>query len=814
MAQPPRSSSTFASDLPWSHRVNLTSSQRLRILSALFFLSGFSALAIELVFVKYLGYVFGTTAYAVSTVLAAFMLGLSLGNVIGGSYAERIQRRLRWYGTLELLVGGFAVLSPLLFQGLGALVGWLGHGIDDSHHGVAWLTALRFTLAALVVLPPTVAMGISFPLLVRSIRDLPNLEGNIGRLYTINTFGAAIGTLACTYAVIASVGLLGTLALVLLLNACVFLGCWFLDRSDDTLAPARYPRKPPSDGSAPDAVATHSDAVATRWFSTNAIYAVAGISGFVSLAFEVLWSHLLATVVGTSTYAFGLVLAVFLMALAISGAIVSRFIGRLPTRQVVSFLGLALLLTGISVAHSMSNWDRAGSVFELVGYFKPSFVSRELTRAAVVLWLILLPALAIGLLFPTALCLQRFGHQGLSRRVGVTYAINTAGTIVGSTLTGFWLIEGLGSQTTMRLLGGLVTVPALPLLWTFRRPVIRYGSVAAGLWCCGSFIWSTPWDIARMTSGANIYFAPGFDRARHRLVDFLEDVHGGMTTIVSDGSERTLMTNGKFEGNNGPERLDQVLFAAIPNLYVSHRNRALNIGIGTGQTASVLHSFGYRDLDAVDISPNIVTAARRWFNDVHHAVFDEPNVHVLIRDGRNHLLLTQHQYDLISIELTSIWFASAGNLYSREFYELCSQRLTKDGVLQQWVQLHHIELADIATIVATMKTVFPEVELWLGGHQGILIAGKSLRTPNPEALREISVQGKELLGLAGLGDPTSILSHRLVTKERMNAVLSAISRNQSRLSTDSSVVLEYSTPRGNALDLAEEANLAAIRASL
>lgn len=816
MARPSHSSSASTSALQPSPRaVSLTSAQRHRILSALFFLSGFSALAIELVFVKYLGYVFGTTAYAVSTVLAAFMLGLSLGNVIGGSYGERIQRRLRWYGTLELSVGTFAVLSPMLFQGLGAFVGWLGNGIDESHHGVAWLTVLRFVLAALVVLPPTVAMGISFPLLVRSIRDLPDLEGNIGRLYTINTFGAAVGTLACTYAVIASVGLVGTLGLVLLLNACVFLGCWFLDRGDDPLAPARQTPTPPTD--APDAFATRSDApdaVATRWVSPKAIYAVAAISGFVSLAFEVLWSHLLATVVGTSTYAFGLVLAVFLMALAVSGAVVSRFIGRLPTRQVVSFLGCALLLTGLSVAHSMSNWDRAGSVFELVGYFKPSFVGRELTRAAVVLWLILLPALAIGLLFPTALCLQRFGYEGLSRRVGVTYAVNTAGTIVGSTLTGFWLIEGLGSQATMRLLGGLVTMPALPLLWTLRRPVIRYASIAVGLWCCGCFVWSPPWDIARMTSGANIYFAPGFDRARHRLVDFLEDVHGGMTTVVSDGSERTLMTNGKFEGNNGPERLDQVLFAAIPNLYVSKRSRALNIGIGTGQTASVLHSFEYRDLDAVDISPNIVTAAKRWFNDVHHGVFNETNVHVLIRDGRNHLLLTQHRYDLISIELTSIWFASAGNLYSREFYELCSQRLAEGGVLQQWVQLHHIELADVATIIATMKTVFPEVELWLGGHQGILIAGKSLRTPNPDALRAISIRGRELLGLAGLADPTSILSHRLVSKERMNAVLSAISRNQKRLSTDSSVVLEYSTPRGNALDLAEEANLAAIRASL
>lgn len=796
--------------------------QRLAVLASLFFVSGFSALTVELVFVKYLGYVFGTTAHAVSTVLAAFMLGLSLGNVLGGRYSERVTRRLRWYGSLELGVGIFGLCSPFMFRAMGAIASWLGAGLADTNHGIAWLTFLRFFLASLIVLPPTIAMGFSFPLLVRTIRDLPNLEGNIGRLYTINTAGAAVGTLCATYLVIARLGLLGTLGMVLALNALVFVGCWFLDRGHDeptsvectpSAAPVRHDSSsmhdtdPRSDGAV-------RDDFAALWLNPRVLYCVAAVSGFVTLAFEVLWSHLLATVVGTSTYAFGLVLALFLVALAISGALVSRFVDHLPTRAVSLVLALGLIATGAAVSCSMSNWERAGAIFELVGYFKPSFAVREWTRAAVVAWLIFVPALAMGVLFPTVLCLQRSGHADSSRRVGVTYAVNTAGTILGSTVTGFWLIEWLGSQGTMRLLGALVTLLGLPLLWSLQHRRWRLAAVATGSACALSFAFSTPWNIARMTSGSNIYFAPGFDQGRHKLVDFLEDVHGGMTTVVNDHAEYTLMTNGKFEGNNGPERLDQILIAAIPNLYVSRRNRALNVGIGTGQTASVLHAFGYGELDAVDISPNIVTAARRWFKDVHHGVFDEKGVHVLIRDGRNHLLLTSHQYDLISIELTSIWFASAGNLYSREFYELCRRRLTEDGVLQQWVQLHHIELDDIATIISSMKTVFPQVELWLGGHQGILVAGKHLSEPNADALRIASSHGKELLELAGLEDPRNILAHRLVSKEKMDAVLAKITRVKGRLSTDNSVVLEYSTPRGNALDQAEDANIAAIRAAL
>ncbi|MGC4065661.1 MAG: fused MFS/spermidine synthase [Polyangiaceae bacterium] len=782
---------------------------RLWLLAVLFFLSGFSALAIELIFVKYLGYVFGTTAYAVSTVLAAFMLGLSLGNLLGGKLSSSVVHHLRWYGALEFAVGLYALAAPWLFRGLMQFVGHAGRIFAEGEHALALLTAMRFVFASVLVLPPTVAMGVSFPLLVRHLQNERHLERNIGRLYTVNTLGAAAGTLLCTYLVFAAFGLQGTLVFVACVNTSVLCGCRGLESG------SRDGRTKLEPEEANREVSLESKSVATTLrFSTLFVYGLAFMSGFITLAYEVVVSHLLATVVGTSTYAFGLVLGIFLLALAIGGAIVSRYLSRLDERHVLVAVALALLGTGLSLSHSLSLWEKAGRVFELVGYFKPSFFGREATRACVVLWLIFVPSVLMGLLFPTALCLQRLDREASSRRVGKTYAINTLGTILGSTVTGFVLLESFGSQGTLRWLGAILTILALPAVMAFTSWSRRAAFVLLAVGILASFRWARPWDVAQMTTGANIYFAPGFDRASHKIVDFMEDVHGGMTTVTSDGQVRTLMTNGKFEGNTGPERLDQVLFAVVPNLFVRGRARALNIGIGTGQTLKVLHSFGYETVEAVDISPNVVKSARRWFEPVHRGVFDEPNVVVRYRDGRNHLLLTEDRYDLISIELTSIWFASAANLYSREFYELCRSRLRPNGIVQQWVQLHHIELRDIATILTTMKTVFPEVELWMGGHQGILIGGEHLAEPDLAAVTRGGVELERLVRSAGIDEPGALFSHRLIAKGQMDRVIARITADPSRIATDDSLVLEYSTPRGNGLDRAEADNLAAIRAAI
>jgi len=211
---------------------------------------------------------------------------------------------------------------------------------------------------------------------------------------------------------------------------------------------------------------------------------LAAFSGFLTLAFEVVWSHLLATVIGTSTYAFGLVLAIFLFALALGGSIITLYVADAGPRRVAAFLAVSLLLSGSSITVSLSFWDKAATVFELVGYFKPGFAARELTRAIVVAVLIFLPALLMGLLFPAALAMQRASGSEVGRRVGIAYALNTAGTILGSTLTGFGLIEWLGSQATIRLLGALTLLLGLPALFAVERRSwrIALGVAGGGRW--------------------------------------------------------------------------------------------------------------------------------------------------------------------------------------------------------------------------------------------------------------------------------------------------------------------------------------------
>jgi spermidine synthase len=791
---------------------------RLSVLYGLFFASGLSALCIEIVFSKYLGFVFGTTAYAVSTVLAAFMAGLAIGNVIGGRLSVRVKNPVLLYGLCELVVGIYALICPLLFAGLSGLVSWIGPSFGAASEGAAALTLLRFTLAWVVILPPTIMMGVSFPLLSRSLTNFAQLGRTLTRLYTLNTLGAALGTLLSTYVLIQTLGLFGTLMFAFLLNALVLGGSWWISDQRATRAAAAIELEP-SDGTpaessgnaelTPRGVASHAPAKA-YW----PLYLLAVFSGLITLSFEVVWTHVLALLVGTSTYAFGLVLTIFLLALALGGLIVSRFLANLSPLSVRRLLCVVLVLLGFSIYASLPLWENANEVFTFVGLWRPPFAWRELTRALVVFGLIFVPATLMGVLFPLALSLLREAGSDVGRRVGLAVSLNTCATIVGSTLTGFFLIEQLGSEWTLRCLGIASMLPAFALLGSWRSWTGRalIGALTAGL--ITLTLKANAWDMALLGSGANIYFAPSYDIFKHRLMWMREDVHGGFTSVVTDGSVHTIMTNGKFEGNDGPERVDQVLVAVVPNLYVKNRRRAVNIGIGTGQTLSVIEDFGYSDIEAVDISPNIVAAAESTFSVINKDVFKKPNVKLHYRDGRNHLLLNSKPYDLIAVELSSVWFASAGNLYSHQFYELCSANLQPDGVLQQWIQLHHITLDDVAMVFNTLKEVFPHVEFWVGGHQGILVASKQPLHRQIDRFKDLPKPIQEVLDTVGVHGMPQIMDHLLIPHDSIDRVLQRITRDPARISTDDNLLLEYSTPRANELDTAFDTNLAQLREAL
>jgi spermidine synthase len=282
-------------------------------------------------------------------------------------------------------------------------------------------------------------------------------------------------------------------------------------------------------------------------------------------------------------------------------------------------------------------------------------------------------------------------------------------------------------------------------------------------------------------------------------------VHGGVTTVTQgkDGV-LTLLTNGKFQGNTGWEMNAQRFFAHYPSLFVKRHDQALVIGLGTGTTLGTLAAYPWKHLDVVEISPSIVEAARQHFQSGNLGALDDPRVKLHLGDGRNYLLVREQRYDLISMELSSIWFAGAANLYSHEYYELVKSRLTEGGVFQQWVQLHHVYRRDFATIVNTLRHSFRHVALFYGGGQGILVASDAPLVASESELHALEHQQKmraiipHQRPLLDLFDDLLMVDDGLDRYLRDSAKLAGIGM-EDMLSTDHNLYLEYATPRGNVL---------------
>ncbi|HTL04744.1 MAG TPA: fused MFS/spermidine synthase [Gemmatimonadales bacterium] len=765
-----------------------------RPLLRLFFLSGVASLGYELVFTKLLGYIFGITAYATSTVLACFMGGLALGSAIISRYADRLRRPLRLYALVELLIGAYMLAVPSLLALVRA--GYVGLN-RATPLSLAELNLVRFLLGGAVVLLPSALMGATLPLLARHfVRSGHGADPIVARLYATNTFGAAAGVIAANYLLLPWTGIYGALGAGALVNLYVGLRALRLQRTAGV--PAE--RAPPAEPAPPPAPAAR--------LADRGLLLVALLTGLVAFSYEVVWTHLLAVVVGSSAYAFGDMLLAFLLGIAGGSAWLARHPAQ-PGTQLLR-LGRCQLGVGIAVVATLPLWDRLPLLFQLIGYLLPGFYVRETVRLAASLTVMLIPTCLMGVSFPLLIDALRGGPLELGRRIGRAYALNTGGAILGATLTGFVLLPALGSRLTLLTAAGLSMALGAGLLWLARsaeRPVGGRAPLLAGLVLLTGFVALPHWDYQALVSGSNVYFAP--PPRPGRIVFVHEDVQSGVTSVQErPGRELELRTNGKGEGNNRGQMEAQWGFALIPAL-LSHRwERAAVIGLGTGVTAGTLARFPYQRIDVAELSPGIVAAARGWFSDVNGGVLDDPRVTLHLEDGRNLLLLAeQARYDLITIEITSIWFAGAANLYSRNFFELVRNRLAPGGVFQQWVQFHHSSPLDILRILNTLRQVFPHVTLWQSGTQGMLVASLDpLRADYATVLRfAASPAMGPVFDSLPLRHPLALFGDLLLDEAQVDSAIGFVSRRigprltrRFFISSDLYPWLEYSTPRGNA----------------
>ena len=768
----------------------------------IFFFSGAAALVYQVVFAKGLALTFGSTSHASTIVLATYMAGLALGSWWGGRLAERVRRPVLFYAGAELGIAFICVVAPLTLKLTRSIYVTVASGADPAQ---GWLVGLQLALGAFVLMPPTLLMGVTLPMLTRHLIDRrESLGTSAGVLYASNTLGAAVGAITTGYLIMPALGVTSSLRLAVGINVLVAATALLLSsrQSHGTSGAAAAPVAPEV------SIEPHSEDIQLdRVLGWIAIVQLT-VGGFITFGLETTFVHLLATIAGNSAYAFSLMLFAFLIGLGLGSNVTRRWL-RIH-RELATALLLCQALLALALLLGVPYWDAIPRYFSSFGDWAPSrsFAARELIRFLACLVVMLPPALFIGAQYPIAM--EAIGRAFTQRKIaalGVASALNTVGNILGALVVGFVFLPLLGSLSTLHALTiGCLSLAALSLPYTRARG----RAMATALLVVEALLYlkqPAQFDLSVLASGGNVYF-----QSQHygRVIDSAESLDGGLTTVAISGDESkrpvlTLLTNGKFQGDDstGGEMKAQSSFALAPLLHTQARQSALVIGFGTGTTTKVFHQAGFRRIEVAELSGDILTLADRHFRAVNAGVLHESEVKAHVTDGRNFLLLDQSKYDVVSIELSSIWFAGAANLYNREFYQLVRTRLAPGGVLQQWVQLHRLAEVDIAIILTTLAEQFPQVWLYFLGKQGILVACDGHCQPSQQTVAALD-RAPALATTLRLfdGHVAEVLKGRMLTPATLHQLVSeahqrfSVATNQ-LIATDDNLTLEYSTPKGN-----------------
>lgn len=742
---------------------------RLRFLGLAFVLTGAGALVIEQAFEKLLTTVVGASVDAGAIVLGVYFLGMSIGAASFHRLRAKVSNGATLYAGLEASIGIWALM---LGAGFSLIQSGSAAAIQMAGSSPTALFVARTLVAACWIAPPTFAMGASFPAVVSWLKSQGgDVEKRASGFYTLNIVGALIGSTGAAYILFPSIGLQASLIAVGVIELVVAAAVMSATRSEVNDA------EPASRVSIPAVFSTPE--------ARRPLFA-AFMSGMIVFSFEVLWLHLGGVTIGMSAYSFAGVLTMVLLGLFVGGSIASSL--RIePTRS----LPIMFVLATLALVAVYPMWD------DIPGRFPDfqgieGFWQGEAVRLLLLSSVVGIPAFALGLVYPSVLRLPVPGVPRDALVAGLGLA-NGFGSIVGALLVGFLCIETFGSEGTYR---GLIAIMVVAIAVSVP---VRAGAPAlvAVLALNGVMANYDLWDRLALTSGTNVYFSNAFITKESKLVFWHEDNSGGITTVGQGPSgDLTLLTNGKFQGNDTGEMIDQAGIAMVPVGLTAERGRALVVGLGTGQSAHVIASAGFKSVDVAEIARGMVEAAA-LFRHANGDVLNQENVTLKVGDGRNILMREEGKYDLISLEISSVWFAGAANLYSRDFYELASSRLAPRGVFQQWMQLHHLGSTEMVSTLATVRAVFPYVSLWVVGSQGIIIGSNE---PVDFDVARLDGDGlamtRELLEKGGY-DLKSTPNKKVLDEAAMDKLYAYAQSEGVRLNTDSNRYLEFSSPRYN-----------------
>lgn len=709
------------------NRLNPTgrySANTLRLVALCFILSGATGLIYEVLWARMLGLVFGATTLAVSTVLAAFMGGLALGSALAGRLGARIARPIRAYGLFEIGIALYALIVPFIFALVDDVYAVLWQQFNPSYFV---FSVLRFLLSCLMLLIPTTLMGATLPVLSAALlRSYGATTASVTRLYTRNLVGAICGSIAAGFILLPNLGVRATIYTASVINILVGIAAIIADRRVEEASTAMD--ESPEAAAPIAAVATYAPDTA----SNNAADAkfwlfCAFVSGFVTFSTQVAWTRLLTMITGSSTYAFSIAVALFLLGLSFGAYLIARMklaaglrttlmkfelltaLSLVLSLVVVNKIPVLLVVTGLRL--NISTWG---------GLLALQIVSVAL--------LILLPAFLMGTTMPLVLrwAANYSGNKSV-QLVGRSYAVNTVGAIVGAFSAGFVLIPNTSTRFTILFAAALCIVVAgmayQPKSNVRDRDLIRALTAGATLVVIVlMFLIAPRMNLANLSVGAYDSLVRVIAKSRGSTVDTANEREGpaehrllmyeeGPTSTVSvrkDWDVISMAINGRTNASDREDMSTQVMLGQLPILIAPNIKNGLVVGFASGVSVGSMLQSPIESLECVELEPATIDGSR-FFEHVNNRPLNDPRLRLIIDDARTYLRVTPTRYDMIVSEPSHPWVPGVANLFTKEFFTLGRDRLTQDGIFVQWVQIYQLSTDSLRSVLGTFHSVFPHV---------------------------------------------------------------------------------------------------------
>ncbi len=731
-----------------------------------FLVSGISGLIYEVVWTRMLTYVFGGTTLAVSTVLTAFLGGLALGSYIGGKFIDHFKKPLLAYGALELAIGVYGLLVPIIFSDNFLAPIW--QTVVQMFEGVQFISYLvRFLISIVLLVIPTVLMGATLPVLSRYLTNVRSdiVPFNVGALYTINTTGAILGTFLSGFILLPYLGVNTTVYIAASLNLLLASAVIFLAQANSKLQADTPEIRENGKVDLETLVSESQEDIPLKLIKLTMI--AFAVSGFVALVFEVVWTRTLTLVLGSSTYAFATMLTTFLVGLALGSAVMTKLQEKIE--RPVFWVGF--ILCGIAVSGFMTAcffnelpWMFLSQAQKLPDDAGTSWFLLTIHRFIVSFAIMFLPTVLSGMVFPLAIRVYAARPDHVGESVGKLYALNTLGAILGSFTSGFIFIPlfgilGSGIQNTTKIAIFIALGMGLYLIYndlinndTLTEKQVKISTswiyLSLGIGLIANLFVMPAWDKSIMTTGVAIYHSLSyknltreqffnffkFDNAKEKIKFYKE----GLTTVVTitaddNGNTTLLKNNGKVDAGaptdgDGPSQADmvtQILLGQLPLLlHKGDPENVLVIGLGSGcTTGSVVRYPSIKSVKVCEIEKAVIDGDKFFeppidksplggngspLNKLRNPLAER--VKAIHTDGRNYLLTTKDKFDIIISQPADPWVQGASQLFTKEFWELGSKHLKPNGLFCEWIQLYSITPEYLGVLVNTYRQAFGKYE--------------------------------------------------------------------------------------------------------